>query len=82
MQERELKAKLLKIKNSIAKSVDAKRKVDNERDNLFAEVMSGLDQDYDHMIALVRVAKYELIFDEVLTRRESEEDTNNDTDVI
>lgn len=73
MQERKLIAKLSKIKSVLTNRANFKKKLDEERDSLFSSVLSELDQEYDHLISLVRVAKYELIFNELLEEEDGEE---------
>ena len=66
MYERDIKARLKKIKNSIFHTAQLKKEADQQREHLFAEILSELDQEYDRLVALVRVAKYELIFKDIL----------------
>jgi len=75
MKERELKARLEKIKNSISQVNKVRNEVNQTRDNLFAEILSELDQEHDHLVALVRTAQYELLFDELLEEQSQGEDT-------
>jgi hypothetical protein len=74
MQERQLKARLTKVKNSINEVVKLKKEADQKRDTLFAEIMSELDQDYDKMVTLVRVAKFELILNDIFENHANDED--------
>ena len=74
MQERQLKARLTKIKNSINEVVKLKKEADQKRDNLFAEIMSELDQDYDRMVTLVRIARFELVLDDIFNNNTDHDD--------
>lgn len=67
MHEHDITARLKKIKASIIDVVNLRKEADQRREHLFAEVLSELDQEYDRLVALVRTAKYELIFKEVLS---------------
>jgi len=66
MYEKDVQARLKKIKASIMRSAKIKKEADQQRDHLFSEVLSELDQEYDRLVTLVRTAKYELIFQDVL----------------
>ena len=66
MYEKDVQARLKKIKASIMRSAKIKKEADQQRDLLFSEVLSELDQEYDRLVTLVRAAKYELIFQDVL----------------
>lgn len=73
MRERDVKARLDKIKQSIAGSVKLRKEAEQQRDRLFAEILSELDQEYDRLITLVRTAKFELIFKEILEANKKNE---------
>ena len=74
MNERDIKIKINKIKKNIAPTIQLKKEIDNKRNDLFAEILSEIDQDYDKLVSLVRTAKYELIFQEVIDENDSHND--------
>jgi len=81
MRTKELRAKLHKIKQSIDRVNKMHSEAKQTRDNLFSELLSELDQEHDRLVALVRSAQYELLFDELLLLRSQEEgggDTTNE----
>jgi len=75
--ERILKVNLGKIKKAIADVIKNIKESERVRDDLFGEVLSQLNQEYDKMIGLVQLCKYELIFDDLIAAT-----VNNEVDEL
>jgi len=80
--ERIVKTHLKKIKKAIACTVSKIRESEKVRDELFAEILSTLNQEHEKFVGLVQICKYELIFDDLLKsgRDDLEEDVNDEED--
>lgn len=66
MNKRDVKTRISKIKERLGHNLSLKREAEQQREILFAEVLSELDQEYEKLIALVRVAKYEMVMQDIL----------------
>lgn len=75
VSEKIIRGHLAKIKKVVKEAVSKSREAAKIRDDAFAEVLSKLDQDHQKLVNLVKVAKYELIFDDLIRsgREEDEE---------
>lgn len=62
MNEKEIHAVLKKITKVVADAEKSAMEAERVRDNAFSELLSNMSQDYDKVVALVRVARYEMIF--------------------
>lgn len=80
--ERMVKANLKKIKKAIAHTVSQIRESERVREELFAEILSTLNQEHATFVGLVQICKYELIFDDLLKggRDDLEEEADNEED--
>ncbi len=76
--ERVIKSNLKKIKKAIADTVVQIRKSEKVREDLFAELLSALDQEHEKFVGLVQICKYELIFDDLLSGNLDEENEENE----
>ena len=72
MKEKEVRARLTRIKQSIAKLAQVRQEAEQKRNDLFAQIMSEINQDHARMVALVRTAQYELIFDQIINERDND----------
>jgi hypothetical protein len=68
MNKRDVKTRIRKIKERLSHNLSLKREAEQQREILFAEVLSELDQEYEKLITLVRVAKYEIVMQELLNK--------------
>lgn len=71
--ERIIKSHLSKIKKVVRDAVDKAQEASKIRDDAFAEVLSKLNQDHRQLVSLVRNAKYELIFDDLLLKNKDDD---------
>lgn len=76
--ERVIKSNLKKIKKAIANTVSKIKESEKVREDLFAEMLSTLDQEHEKFVGLVQICKYELIFDDLLSDNSYEENEEND----
>ena len=76
--ERVIKSNLAKIKKAIAHTVSKIRESEKVREDLFAEILSTLDQEHEKFVGLVQICKYELIFDDLLNNSNSHEENEED----
>ncbi len=78
--ERIIKSNLKRIKKAIADTVSQIRKSEKVREDLFAELLSGLDQEHEKFVGLVQICKYELIFDDLLSGNFDKDNEENEED--
>lgn len=69
MNEKEVHAKLRHIKKVISEAEQRAKEASTVRDNAFAELLSQMNQDHQKVVAIVRVARYEMIFKQLLGHR-------------
>lgn len=76
VSEKIIRGHLAKIKKVVKEAVSKSREAAKIRDDAFSEILSKLNQDHQKLVSLVKVAKYELIFDDLIkSSREEDEDS-------
>lgn len=77
LSKKSLNIKLSKIKEAVKEAAIVRHHAEELRDQQFSALLSELDQDYDTLIGIVKVAKYELVMEDLLRlRKENEEEAD------
>ena len=69
MNEKEVRTRLQHIKKVVSEAEDRVKEANAVRDNAFAELLSHMNQDHSKVVAMVRIARYEMLFRDLLKHR-------------